>query len=327
MPDESRGSRPGAADRHGSPPDPVDLVAITAECAVCGAPFQPRGGEGTCPLCVDRAVRRTTVATIARRDDALTSDSSHEVTAAAIVHVAAIVVAGVAALAVVAAHWWAGLLGPLAIVVAWSLFLVAAAIASSPILTPPSHVREQSRWFLAIGPFGAALAAAAFGIAAASQRQFAVHVLLDAMIVIGAVSFVVGMSVRLGHLAAWAGADASEEGLFVQAGPIFLGVFATGTGFLMTAFFLRGLDWCDGFALGLAAWLALRALIVCRAVQAAVSSQADSARRQRRDHLRLAKVGDRSPRESPPMPCRACGYDMRGLPYRSRCPECGQIGP
>jgi hypothetical protein len=34
--------------------------------------------------------------------------------------------------------------------------------------------------------------------------------------------------------------------------------------------------------------------------------------------------GASSPKHDPAAPCRACGYDLRGLPPESRCPECGR---
>lgn len=217
-------------------------------------------------------------------------------------------------------HWWAPwILGDWSIVIGWGLLTLAAVLLSMPGCVPAGRV---SRWFTAVAIVAGTLTTACMAAYPLSGGVggIALQSLWDLIAIVTALAYIIALIPRLNAIVEFAGQDPEERGFLASSGPFLLGVFIIATGFLMTWFFRRKLDFADAFAIATSTWLTWRTTAILWHVKSAVQTRVNrDARARRRAERGPGGSGD----EGPAPICAACGHSLRGVPARSRCPECG----
>ncbi|MBL9121974.1 MAG: hypothetical protein JNL80_18855 [Phycisphaerae bacterium] len=217
-------------------------------------------------------------------------------------------------------HWWTpSLLDHWSIILGWGAYSLTAISLCMPGSLP---ARRCPRWLTTMAVAGGCFATGIFALypLTSGVGGIALRSLWDLLAIVATLSFVIGLVGRMNAITEFAGQDPDERGFLSSAGPTLLGIFIISSGFLMTWFFRRKLDFADAFAIAVFAWLVWRLVALLGHVNAAMVARVENRSRELRAR-QLGPVGDGVDLVGPV--CANCGHALRGIPSHARCPECG----
>ncbi len=218
-------------------------------------------------------------------------------------------------------HWWTpAAIGDRAPAFGWGLFTLAGILLALPGSVPP---RRVPRWITATSLAGGVIATFSLGVpsAIAGVAGIASRAGFDMLTIVGALAFMIGQVARLNAIVEYTGQDPADRGFLSSSGPFLTGVFIISSGFLLTWFFRRKLDFADAFALAVTVWLTWRLLEILWFTKEAAVTRRDRLSRGERQREEIADA--RASDEAPTPVCARCGYALRGIRRGARCPECG----